>query len=71
MLEIRCNGCKKEPEELPEYVLHAQYEGMTPTEYVIEEEGTYNPENGHFLCTACYMKAGSPSMPFPYRWIAP
>lgn len=31
--------------------------------YVIEEEGTYNPENGHFLCDSCYIKAGQPSSP--------
>jgi hypothetical protein len=24
---------------------------MTPELYVEQEEGAYNPENGHFLCT--------------------
>lgn len=29
--------------------------------YIVEEEGTYNPENGHFLCDDCYINAGQPS----------
>lgn len=38
-------------------------------EYIKREEGTYNPENGHFLCTPCYVKAGCPSS--PRGWKAP
>lgn len=33
------------------------------------EEGTYNHENGHFLCTVCYIRAGQPSS--PYGWTCP
>lgn len=33
----------------------------TPEQYVIYNEGTYNPATGHFLCTDCYIKAGMPT----------
>lgn len=56
-----CMGCNKTPDELDEYVEAAEVEEMTPAEYVASEEGTYNSENGHFLCTSCYVKAGMPS----------
>ena len=59
----------KHPEELSEYVDAATEEGTTPDEYVIKEEGTYNKENGHFLCTVCYWRAGCPSS--PRGWKAP
>jgi len=42
---------------------------MTPEQYVLEEEGTLNPVNGHFLCTPCYIAAGMPSS--PTGWVAP
>jgi hypothetical protein len=35
--------------------------------YVRSEEGTYNPENGHFLCDGCYITAGMPSSPSGWR----
>lgn len=37
--------------------------------YVINEEGTFNPSNGHFLCDECYIKAGMPSS--PTGWVCP
>ncbi|HYE39172.1 MAG TPA: hypothetical protein VEB23_04525 [Ramlibacter sp.] len=64
-----CTGCKKRPAELDEYTELAADENMTPDEYVRKEEGTYNPENGHFLCTNCYVEAGMPSS--PQGWVAP
>lgn len=36
-------------------------------EYVMTEEGTYNPLNGHFTCTKCYIKIGMPSGPGGWR----
>ena len=66
-----CIGCKKKPDEIEEYIEMAATEEMTPDEYVASEEGTFNQENGHFLCTDCYIEAGRPSRPFPDRWIAP
>lgn len=71
MSEPICVGCKKCPHEIDEYVEAAAEEDMTPTEYVRKEEGTFNPENGHFLCTDCYIKAGQPSKPYPDTWRAP
>ena len=64
-----CSGCNKKPDELEEYIELAKEEGMTPNQYVKEEEGTYNKRNGHFLCTDCYIDAGMPSS--PTGWIAP
>ena len=66
-----CIGCNKHPEDLAEYVAMGRVEDMTPDDFVREEEGTYNPKNGHFLCTTCYIKAGEPSRPYPRRWVAP
>ena len=42
---------------------------MTPEQFVRREEGTFNIENGHFLCTDCYIAAGMPSS--PRGWTAP
>lgn len=66
-----CVGCKKHPYEIEEYVESAGEEEMSANDYVKEEEGTYNPKNGHFLCTDCYIEAGMPSLPYPQRWVAP
>lgn len=60
-LEERCNGCGLGPEQLPEYAELAEAEGYgSATAALRGEEGTYNPENGHFWCTADYIKAGMP-----------
>jgi hypothetical protein len=64
-----CIGCNKRPDELEEYIECAGACGMTPDEFVKAEEGTYNPENGHFACTDCYIKMGMPVA--EPRWIAP
>ena len=67
-----CTGCNKTADELEEYIEGARDFEMTVEEYVRTEEGTYNPENGHFLCTACYIAAGMPSNPYPQpNWVAP
>lgn len=71
MIDPFCIGCNKRPIELDEYVDAAAEESMEPDDYVRAEEGTYNPENGHFLCTGCYIKAGQPSLPYPDGWKAP
>lgn len=64
-----CTGCRKHPDQLSEYVSAAADAGISPDDYVRREEGTYNRENGHFLCTNCYIKAGMPSS--PRGWVAP
>jgi hypothetical protein len=70
-----CIGCHRPPSQIPEYLIAAdEFEEdtgtpITPEEFVRTEEGTYNPANGHFACTGCYIKMGEPSS--PYGWRAP
>lgn len=64
-----CVGCNILAKDHPEYIEMGEVEGMDPEEYVRREEGTYNRENGHFLCTGCYVKAGMPSG--PRGWTCP
>jgi len=68
-----CIGCGKRPGELDCYLFMGPFGGAAPygsvTDCVINEEGTYNPENGHFLCDPCYIKWGQPSS--PTGWKAP
>lgn len=66
-----CTGCNKPASEIDEYIESAKEYGLTVEQYVAEEEGTYNPTNGHFLCTNCYINAGLPSLPYPKQWVAP
>jgi len=54
MANPRCIGCGKSPTEIEEYV-HNPEEDPDPIRFVRENEGTYNRENGHFLCTECYI----------------
>lgn len=65
----RCQGCMKRPEEIDEYVVSAREHSLTPDEYCKQEEGTFNHENGHFLCTQCYIEAGMPE--HPQGWVCP
>jgi aspartate carbamoyltransferase regulatory subunit len=58
--EIKCKRCGKHPNELSEYIECAEEEGITPDEYVVREEGTYNEKTGLFYCTPCYVKVGMP-----------
>lgn len=64
-----CVGCRKYAGELEEYIGMGKIEEMTPDEFVRSEEGTYNPQSGHFLCTKCYIEAGMPSS--RHGWCAP
>lgn len=65
-----CIGCGKTPDELPEYFPANTGSTFTdPIQYVQHEEGTYNPANGHFACTDCYIKMGMPTT--PRGWKAP
>ncbi len=60
---ITCKGCGKTPEELIEYEFQAEEEGCTPTEWVMQNEGTYqfpSFKGKHFYCTKCYVAAGMP-----------
>jgi len=64
-----CIGCNRPPSQIPEYIEMGQVEEMSPEEFVRQEEGTFNPENGHFACTECYIRMGMPSS--KARWVAP
>lgn len=67
-----CNGCNRTAAEIPEYTPEFTGEEgplADPERYVWAEEGTLNRENGHFLCTECYLRAGAPSA--PGGWKAP
>lgn len=67
-MEPICTGCNKRPAELPCYTYLLE-DGETADEYVMDNEGTYNQTNGHFLCDECYIKAGMPTS--PSGWKAP
>jgi hypothetical protein len=63
-----CIGCDKHPDQLSCYLSCAEAEDLSPDDYVRKEEGTFNPDNGHFLCDNCYISAGMPTA--PGGWIA-
>ena len=64
-----CVGCEREADEIEEYSPAFTGEDIDPSEYVRDQEGTYNRVNGHFMCTECYIAAGMPST--PGGWVAP
>lgn len=66
-----CFRCGREPEQIGEYRSGARGTGLTPTEWMQEEEGTYNPETDHFACTRCYLEVGMPVRGDGRRWVAP
>lgn len=65
-----CGRYAKDMEELDWFIREDDDRIVSPEEretYIIKEEGTYNPSNGHFLCDACYIKAGMPSSPYGWK----
>lgn len=58
--ELRCLGCRRIPEDIPEVQEMGRSEGMTPSEFVEKCEGTYDKTKGSFYCTNCYIKAEMP-----------
>jgi len=71
MSETVCQGCGKRPDEIGEYIEAAKHARMTPMQFVREEEGTFNKENEHFLCTQCYIEAGMPTSTGRLGWKCP
>ena len=69
--DMVCIGCDRNPFNIAEYVSAARENEMEPDEWVWNEEGTLNTENGHFACDHCYIELGTPSGHFGTRWIAP
>lgn len=68
----KCNRHAWEMGELDYFIMPGH--GEIPSdddrrEYVIHEEGTYNPTNGHFLCDDCYIAAGMPTA--HNGWVCP
>lgn len=74
-----CPGCSRfasEMKELDEFITGDpggdEAVPATPEEreeYIRTEDGTYNLENGHFLCDPCYMRLGMPSS--EEGWVCP
>lgn len=60
MYMCKCKVCGKTPDKINEYVECARHCNSTPKEFVMHEEGTYNPVTGLFYCTDCYIKVGMP-----------
>ncbi|MCO7125084.1 hypothetical protein NIE88_04760 [Sporolactobacillus shoreicorticis] len=59
----RCAGCGKRPVQMSEYVDRTLAEPdryKSPRDVVELDEGTYDPNTKLFLCTDCYIKAGTP-----------
>jgi hypothetical protein len=69
---VICFKCGRSPSEIPEYQcgdFWEEGEYDSPEDFIIQNEGTYNPKNGHFACTECYIAIGMPSS--PQGWKAP
>jgi hypothetical protein len=61
-----CGVCKKQPEDIEEYVVFAEEastdeETLTASDYCWLEEGTLDQETGMFVCTEDYITIGQPS----------
>ncbi len=50
---ITCKICQRIPNEIKEYIELAQKCKMTPEQYVIEREKTFNLKTESFLCHEC------------------
>ncbi len=68
--EPYCFRCGRPASSFVEYRDLAEAEGLTNAwQYVIQEEGTYNPLTNRFACDECYIAIGMPSE--TQGWIAP
>lgn len=56
-----CIGCNRFAKDIPEYRDGWKEYGASSPEDFARDDGTYNPENGHFTCTDCYIKRGMPT----------
>ena len=55
-----CAICKKTPDAISIYVQYAEENGMSPDDYVLLNEGTFNYRNNLFYCDQCYVLIGMP-----------
>lgn len=63
MIEPRCRGCDRYPDQIDEYVIRcAQEVGHynSAADLVRRDEGTYNRVTGRFWCGWCYLQRGMP-----------
>jgi hypothetical protein len=56
-----CCECKRKPRDIPGYISMAAEFGITPEEFVRQNEGTLNTSTGLFCCDGCYIKLGTPT----------
>lgn len=59
MSECKCRGCGKKANELEEYKEHEAKNWTADDE--ARSDGSYNPKDGTFLCTPCYVRVGMPT----------
>lgn len=55
-MNIKCLKCNKKPNEIVEYVQLAKEENITPEQFVIKNEGTFNKETGYFCAHNVILK---------------
>lgn len=58
---MKCPYCDKQPHEIEEYKIYAKLDNVTPEQFVIKEEGTYDHRTKLFCCTICYVTIGAPT----------
>lgn len=71
-----CPACQRQAHEIPDVKMFAKENGLTPEEFVRQEEGTYNPSSEHFLCDRCFIVVESAhgyrlTGPNDTRWVCP
>lgn len=64
--EPYCFRCGKPASSFPEYQSQADEYGAA-SNYVVREEGTYNPETNRFVCDVDYIAMGMPTAPGGWR----
>ena len=63
-----CPYCMRAAVDIPDTVMAAKENEYDSVEdFVLAEEGTYNPLNGHFACDSCYIKIGMPVAPSGWK----
>ncbi len=56
-IKPQCRDCGRVPAEIAEYA-DLVLDGSSVDDFVRWNDGTYNPETGHFLCTRCILMLG-------------
>jgi len=54
--------CERYAEDM-EYIDNWREEDETRSEYIMNNDGTYDPATGFFACDRCYIMLGQPSSP--------